>query len=168
MEDPMGAEAKDKATLLRYCGLQFSCEKKTHFVALSTPKTVPPLPDRPSMRAAARTTSLSRDFPCPTRACSACRSCLWIKSMPKHEIKILEAKGHAGRPARGKPVEPVLGNTVPVKGHVIVVLTKEKTPRVASTSRSTRSGKDVLLDMQAACEILGRMSAVQHDESAGS
>ena len=37
------AEAKDKATLLRYCGLQFSCEKKTHLVALSTPKTVPPL-----------------------------------------------------------------------------------------------------------------------------
>ena len=111
---------------------------------------------------------MSRDFPLPDPSVLRLQILPLDPSMPKHEIKILEAKGHAGRSARGKPAEPVPGNTVPVKGHVIVVLTKEKTPRVGFDIAFDARGKDVQLDMQATCEILGRRCAVQHEESAGS
>ena len=62
----------------------------------------------------------------------------------------------AGRP-RGKPAEPVLGNKVSVKGHVFVMLTKENTPRLTFNIAFDTRGKDVVLDMQATCDILGNL-----------
>ena len=76
--------------------------------------------------------------------------------MPKHEIKILEPRGLAGRSTRGRSAEPVAGKKVPPRGHVIVVLTKEKTPPVTLDVAFDIRGKDVMLDMQASFEIAGR------------
>ncbi len=145
------AEAKNKATLLRYCELQFSAEKKTHPVALCTTKTVPPLPidvDAGSVR-----TRLSRDFPLPDMSVLRLQVLPLDKLTAKHEIKILDTKAHAGRPARGKPVEPVPGTTVSAKGRVFVILTKDRTPRVVLDIEFKANAKDVQLDMQGACEI---------------
>ena len=161
------AEAKDKATLdaRRYCGLQFSCEKETHFIALSKPKTVPPLAiDFDPAAARAR---LSKDFPLPDLSVLRLQILPLDKSLPKHEIKILD-KGHAGRPPRGKPAEPVTGDKLPVKGHVIVVLTKEKTPHVGFSIGFDARGKDVVLDMQASLRDLGPQRALQHERPAAS
>ncbi len=145
------AEAKNKATLLRYCDLQFSCEKKTHLVALSTPKTVPPL--LIAIAAGDTRTKLSRDFPLPDQGVLRLQILPLDKAMPKHEIKVLEAKPHAVRSPRAKAVEPVSGNTVSAKGHVFIVLTKEKTPRVMYEIEFKANGKDVQIDMQASCDI---------------
>ena len=136
----------DKATLLRYCGLQFSCEKKTHFIALTKPKTVMPL-----LIHGGRTT-LSREFPLPDPSVLRLQILPLDKSMPKHEIKILEAKDLA-RATRAKPAEPVPGNKVPVRGQVIVVFTEEKSLHVVSVGFDAR-GRYVQL--QAGLEWLSR------------
>ena len=102
-------EAKTKATLLRYCGLQVSCDQKTHFVALSTPKTVPPLPI--DLNTGYAKLTLSKDSPLPDSSVLRLEVLPLDKSMPKHEFKVLEDKTHVGR-ARGKFAEPVTGNTV--------------------------------------------------------
>jgi len=155
------AEAKDKATLVRYCGLQFSCEQKTRFVALCIPKTVPPLAvdiDKFKLDKSGKAIAhehFSRDLPLPDLSLLRLRILPMDKSMPNHEIKIMEAKGHVSRSSRGKPIEPASGNTIPVKGHLVVMLTKEKTPRVAFSIGFDARGKDVLLDMQTFCEISG-------------
>jgi serine/threonine protein kinase len=141
------AAAKDKATLVRYCGLEFSCETKTHFVALSTPKTVPPLPiDLDTGSARAR---LSKEIPLPDVAVLRLQILPLDKSMPNCEVKVLESKGRTGRPVKGKPAELAPGNTVPIKGHVVIVVTKEKTPRVHFNVGFDTRGRDLILDLQA-------------------
>ncbi len=147
-------EAKNRATLVRYCGLQLSCEKKTHFVALSTPKIVPPLPI--DVDAGATRAPLSKDFPLPDLSILRLQIVPLDPSMPKHEIKVLEVKTRAVRSSRGKSAEPVSGNTVSIKRRVMVVLTKEKTPRVAFSIVFDAHGKDSLvLDMQGVFEFSG-------------
>ena len=149
------AEAKDKSTLIRYCGLQFSCEKKTHFVALSTPKIVPPLLiDADSGGARIR---LNRDFPLPDLSVLRMQILPLDPSMPKPQIKILEAKARGSRPVRGKSAEPVFGDKVSVKGHMFVVFTKENTPRITLEIAFDARGKEALLETQATCEILGKL-----------
>ena len=73
------------------------------------------------------------------------------KSLPKYDIKILDAKAH---PGKRKSVEPVAGDTVPVKGQVMVVFTKERTPRVVCEIAFDTYPKGVQLEMQAVCDIL--------------
>ncbi|MGA2257651.1 MAG: hypothetical protein ABSG53_23570, partial [Thermoguttaceae bacterium] len=148
-------EARDKATLIRYCGLQFSCEKRTHFVALTAPKIVPPLSINVDTGVAR--TRLNRDFPLPDPSVLRLQILPLDAALPKSQIKILEGKARGGRPVRGKPAEPVFGNKVSAKGHVFVTLTKENVPRIAMEIAFDARGKDVLLDMQAGCEILGNL-----------
>ena len=143
------ADAKEKATLVRFCGLQFSCEKKKHFVALTAPKTVSPLvidvaTGTPRMR-------LNRDFPLPDASLLRLQILPLDKALPKYDIKILDAKAH---PGKRKSVEPVAGDTVPVKGQVMVVFTKERTPRVVCEIAFDTYPKGVQLEMQAVCDIL--------------
>jgi len=147
------ADAKEKATLVRYCGLQFSCKQKTRFVPLCLPKTVQPLAinvDTGVVRV-----RLIKDIPLPDPSVLRLQILPLDKSMPNHEIKIMEAKGPS-RPAKGKPIEPASGNTVHVKGRVIVTLTKEKTPRVFFGIGFDTKDKEVRLDMQATCDISGK------------
>ena len=79
------------------------------------------------------------------------------QALPKHEFKVLETKSRGGRQGRGKPVEPVTGDKVPVKGQVFVAFTKEKTPRVYVSIAFDAHAKDVQLEIQAACDIAGNM-----------
>ena len=149
-------EAKDKATLVRYCGLQFSCASaKPHFVALTKPKTVAPL--LVDLDTGASRTRLSRDFPLPDLSVLRLQILPLDQALPKHEIKILESKGHGGRPGHGKPAEAVKGDKVPVKGHAFVVFTKEKPPRIFVSVAFDAHAKDVQLDMQVGCDILGNL-----------
>ncbi len=142
----------DKATLVRYCGLQFSCEKKTHFIALSAPKIVAPL--MIDIDSGASRTRLSRDFPLPDLSLLRLQVLPLDPALPKHDFKILEAKTHGGRPAHGKPTEAVKGDKVPAKGHVFVVFMKEKTPRIFLGITFETHAKDVQLDVQEGCDML--------------
>jgi len=149
------AEASDKAALVRYCGLQFSCEKKKHFIALSTPKTVPPLSI--DVESGLARTRLSRDALLPDSGLLRFQVQPLDPSLPKYETTVLDPKGHAGRPPRGKSAEPVMGNKVSIRGRIIVTLTKDNTPRVAFIIAFDARGKDALLDVQATCDILGSL-----------
>jgi serine/threonine-protein kinase len=147
------ADARDKSSLVRFCGLNFSSDKQTRFVALCSPKKVPPLwidVDRGMTQV-----RLSRDFTLPDASLLRLQVLPLDNSLPKHTIKIQDPKAHFGRTTREKSSNPVSGDTVPARGHVIVVLTKEKTPSVSfrvSFSANTR-GKDVILDMTSSCEV---------------
>jgi serine/threonine protein kinase len=143
------ADARDRATLVRYCGLKFSSEGKSRFVALTAPKIVPPLvidTDTGTARA-----HVSREFGLPDPALLRFQVLPLEKGMPKSTIKIQDARVRAVR--RGKPAEAIAGDTVPVRGHVIVVLTKEKTPPVNIRISFEARGKDVMLDMASTCEV---------------
>jgi serine/threonine-protein kinase len=146
------ADAKDKAGLLRYCGLRFSCEKKTRFVALSTPKIVAPLwfdLDLGGVKL-----RLSKDGPLPDPSLLRFQVLPLDASLPKSQTKIMEGKGH-GRPSRTKSAEAAPGNKVSAKGQVMVLLTKENTPRVALEIAFDAGPRDVLLQTQTICEISG-------------
>jgi len=147
------ADAGDKSTLVRYCGLQFSCEKKTHFIALSTPKTVPPLSI--DVESGIARTRLNREAPLPDLGLLRLQVQPLDPSLPRYQTSVLDAKGRAGRPTRGRPAEPVLGSKVSIKGRIFVTLRKENTPPVAFNISFDSRGKDAALDMQAACDILG-------------
>jgi serine/threonine protein kinase len=141
------AGVKDKALLVRYCALQFAGDKKTHRVTLNAPKIVPPMPiDFDTGMARAR---LSKDSPLPDLATIRLHVLPLDKAMPKYEIKILEPKPRGGRPVRGKPLELIAGDTVPLKGHVFVSLIRENTPRVYFDISLDSRGKELVLDMQA-------------------
>jgi len=145
-------DAKNKATLLRYCGLQISCEKITHFIALSTAKIEPALPidvDTGATRA-----TLIGDFPLPDLSVLQLEILRLDPSMPKHEIKVLEVKPRGSR-SRGRSAELVTGSTVPIRHGVMVVLMKEKTPRITFTIAFKPLGRDLVLDMQTAFEFSG-------------
>ncbi|MEI8371547.1 MAG: serine/threonine-protein kinase [Planctomycetota bacterium] len=147
------AEAKDKATLVRYCGLQFSCKQKTRFVPLCLPKTVQPLAINVDT-VANRPRSMSRGIFLPDPSVLRLQI-LPLDTMPKHKIEIMEAKGPI-RPAKGKPIGPASGNTVHAKGRVIVTLTKDNTPHVFFGIGFDTKDKEVLLNMQATCDISGK------------
>ena len=147
------AEAKDKATLLRYCGLQFSCEKKTHFVALSTPKTVPPLVDR---RRYGRLPAAIEQRLSPARPERA------PPADPASGSVAAEARDQdsgdqgASRPASaGKAGEPVPGNKVPRQGPGDRSAHERENASHGVRYPFDTHGKDVMLDMQATCEIPG-------------
>jgi len=124
------------------------------FRRLEHAKTVPPLSI--DVETGGGPIRLTRDFPLPDLGTLRLEILPLDPSMPKHQIKVLE-KARGGRPVRGKPAEPVPGNKVPVKGQVIVVLTKENTPRVAFDIAFDTRGKDVWLEMRANCEIMGSL-----------
>ena len=145
--------AKDKATLLRYCGLQFSCQKTKRFVALTKPKSVPPL--FINVDAGVARPHLSKDFLLPDPSVLRLQVLDLDPSMPKHVIKVMEAKGHAGKPPRGKAVELVLGDTVPAKGHVIVGLSKDDNTRVYLDIDFDVRGKELVIEMRGGCDISG-------------
>ena len=160
------AEAKEKAAALRYCGLQFSCEKakESHFVALSTPKTVAPLAmdiRRFALDKTGRAVAHDRygsDFNLPNAGVLRLQILPLENSLPKHEIKIRETKARLARPPRGKTVEAVaavVGNKVSVKGEAIVMLTKDKAPRLAFDISFDVRGKEIHVDTYAAYEIGG-------------
>ena len=152
----------DKAAPLRCCGLQFSCGKASpHLVALIAQDRSTavdrhrPVPARAD-RQGRRHEHFSRDFPLPDPGLLRLQILPLDKSLPKHDIKILEAKAHGGRSPRGRSMELAMGDTVPAKGQVIVAITKEKTPRVEFDITFDTRGKDALVDMAAACELWGR------------
>ncbi len=145
-------DAKSKATLLRYCGLRFSCEKKTHFVALTRPKIVPPL--LIDVETGDSRETLIKDAPLPDLSVLRLQILPLAPSMPKHEIKVLLVKTRLGR-SQGKSVEAVGGDAVSIKRSMLVLLTKEKTPRAAFTIAFDVHGKDLALDMRGAFEFAG-------------
>jgi serine/threonine protein kinase len=154
------AEAKDKASLLRFCGLKFSAGNKTHFVALCAQKMVPPL--RIDVETGTARARLSRDFILPDASVLRLQVQHLDNSMPKHEIKILDAKARAGR-TRAKPAEPVAGDTGRVRDHVIVVLAKDKAPHVSFSISFEVRNKDIMLDMTSSCEISNHTVAFKLD-----
>ena len=160
------AEAKDKGALLRYCALQFSCEKKTHFVALSTPKTVPPLlVDVATGTAHVR---LGSTAPLPDPSVLRLQVLPLDKTVPKNEIKVLEAKAPGLRTrARAQAAAPVAGNTVAPKGQVFIFLEKERTPLVEAEHRVRRPRQGRFARHGNRLRALGRR-AVQHGRSATS
>lgn len=147
------AEPRDKASLLRYCALRLSAEKKAHVVALSKPKLVAPLPIDVDMGLAR--VPLIKGALLPEPSLLRLQILPLDKSLPKHQIKILPAARRPGRATRGKPVEPIAGDTVPLKGHALVAITKDGTPGVYFDIGFEARGKDLVLDMQAGCEIAG-------------
>jgi serine/threonine protein kinase len=147
------ADARERASLLRFCGLEFRSGKEKHFTALTAPKTVPPLVidvDGPPTRH-----RLTRGLALPDASLLRLRIMALDKTMPKYEIKVMD-KGHPVRTGRGKPQESVIGDTVAAKGQAIVTLTKDRTPHLKFTIRFDARGKDVSLDMQGVCEIGNR------------
>jgi len=154
------ADAKDRASLLRFCGLQFASGTKKHFTALTAPKTIAPLPlDMDA--AAGRPKRFSRDFALPDA--SVLR--LQIKdkdldkALPKHTIKVLE-KTHAGHGPHGKTQEAALGTSVGAKGIAFVEFTKEKTPHVTFEIGFDVQRKDITIAMQGTCEVGGESYAL--------
>ena len=147
------AGTNDKATLLRYCGLQFSRGNETQLVALSTPKPVQPL--LINVNTGATRLPLNRGFALPDPSAMRLQILTLDESMPKHQIEIQDPLGHGGQPARGKPVEPRSGDTVPVRGRAVVVFTTDKPPGARFVIGLDGHGRDLQLNMQAFCWIAG-------------
>ncbi len=155
------ADGKDRASPLRFCELQFISGGKKHVTALIAPKTVPPLVI--DLNTATTRQRLTRGFALPDASLLRLQILPLDKTMPKYETKVQDntrpARAGSARPAgnlsRGK-ILAAAWDTIPVKGRAVVSLTKERTPRVALTISFDVRGKDVLLDMQGACEIANR------------
>jgi serine/threonine-protein kinase len=145
-------DARDRASLLRFCGLQFISGKYKHVTVLTAPKAVPPMVI--DLEAVSnRPRRLNRDFALPDASLLRMRILPLDNSMPKYEIKVTD-KVRAVR-VRNKPQEMIAGDTLAVKGHATVVLEKDRTPKVSCQIAFDTRGKDVSLDVQATSEISG-------------
>jgi serine/threonine protein kinase len=146
------ADARDRASLMRYCGLRFSSGNDKHVTVLTAPKSVPPLVVDLEATAT-RPRRLGRDFALPDPSLLRMRILPLDNSMPKYQVKVTD-KQHPFH-VRGKPQEMTAGDTIAVKGRAAVILEKEKTPPVTCQVAFDTRGKDVSLDVQAACEVSG-------------
>ena len=147
-------DARDRASLLRFCGLQFTSGKTNHVSLLTAPKAVPPLLldlDAPVNHPR----RLNRDFALPDASLLRMRILPLDNSMPKYEVKLAD-KGHAIH-GRGKPPELTAGDTIAAKGRAVLILEKNQTPKVTCQIAFDTRGKDVSLDVQATSEISGEM-----------
>ena len=128
-------DAKERAGLVRNCGLLVSCADKQKFVALSVPFVVKD-PLTVNLVTGASTVRLTRDMTLPDPGMLHLQV-LPPLPLPKADLKVLEAKkgepkshevkGHGH--GRAKPAaEPVPGDTVSMKGRLDIVLNQEKTP----------------------------------------
>ncbi len=124
------SDARDRASLLRFCGLQFSSGNAKHVTLLTSPKPVAPLLidlDAAVNRLPRR--FLSREFALPDASLLRLQILPLDPSMPRHEMKVVE-KGRPGHAVRGRLPEMAAGDTVPHRGHALIILSKERTPPV--------------------------------------
>ena len=145
-------DARDRASLLRFCGLQFTSGKDKHVTVLTAPKSVPPL-ILDLETAVNRPRRISRDFALPDASLLRMRILPLDNAMPKYEVKVAD-KGHPVH-GRGKTPELAAGDTITAKGRAVLILEKEQTPKVNCPIAFDIRGKDVSLDVQAATEISG-------------
>jgi serine/threonine protein kinase len=150
------SDARERAWLLRFCGVQFSSGHVKHVTLLTAPKPVGPLlidldsaVNRPPRR------FLSREFALPDASMLRLQILPLDPSMPKHKIKVVE-KGLPGRAVHGRLPEMTEKDTVPNRGHALIVLSKGRTPPVTFQIGFDVRGKDAVLDTQATCEISGQ------------
>ena len=146
------ADARDRASLMRFCGLQFTSGKNKHVTVLTAPKSVPPLildletqVNRPRR--------LNREFALPDASLLRMRILPLDNSMPKYDVKLAD-KGHPVH-GRGKSPELTGGDTIAAKGRAVLILEKDRTPKVTCPIAFDIRGKDVSLDVQATTEISG-------------
>ena len=143
------ADAREKESLLRFCGLQFGSGDKKHVTVLTAPKPVAPLLVDADFGIVRQ--RMNRDFALPDASLLHLQILPLDKPMPHYEIKVAE-KGR-GRAVRGKTQEPVAGDTISTKERALVTLVKDGTPRVTFQIGFDPRGKEVTLDMQGACEV---------------
>ncbi len=146
--------SKEKAGVLRFCGLQVSLENKNHLVALCEPKVSEPLVA--DFDAGATKVALVRDM-LPDPSLLRLKILPLEKSLPASEIMIEEVKAAKGRGPKAKAADLVPGDTVPLKGHVVVSFTEAeaKAAKLKFNIAFTPRGKDILLEMHAKCEVAG-------------
>ena len=145
-------DARDRSSLFRFCALQFTSGKNKHVTVLTAPKSVLPLildVDAPVNRSR----RLNRDFALPDASLLRMRILPLDNSMPKYEVEVAD-KGHAIR-GRGRPPELTAGDTIAAKGRAVVILEKDRTPKVTCPIAFDIHGKDVSLEVQATTEISG-------------
>jgi serine/threonine-protein kinase len=145
-------DARDRASQLRYCGVQFTSGSAKHVTLLTAPKSVPPLiVDLDAV--ANRPRRLNRDFSLPDASLLRLKILPLDNSMPKYEIKVAD-KGRAVR-GRSKSADLTAGDTIAAKGHAVVILEKAATPKVTCQFGFDIRGKDASLDVQATSEVSG-------------
>jgi hypothetical protein len=147
------SDVKERASLLRYCGLEFSSGTQKHVTALTAPKIVSPLVV--DVDTAVVRQHLTRNVALPDASLLRLQIMPLDPSLPPRVIKVLD-KGRLGRAARGQTREAAAGDTVAGNGQAMIVLTKGNVPPVTFTINFTCRAKEVLLEMEGETEISGR------------
>ena len=148
--------------LLRYCGLAVTCGDKTRFIALSKPHKAAPLVVN-LVQGKSMVTLKHEGLP----DASLLRLQVFAPDkniFPKPDLEVMEtkardAKTSGGKGGRGRATaEMVAGDTIAAKGRLAIGLTKEKTPRCGFRVTFDTKGNQVLVGMDAVCDINGQMA----------